>query len=119
MAIADTFLAQIRERFAPYGPITTRKMFGGAAVYSNGLLFAIADDGMLFLKVSDTTRPAFAALDLEPFSYPNGETVTVSKNYFRAPEDVWTDDSVLNEWADRALVAARELEAAKPPKKRK
>ncbi|MGT2491569.1 TfoX/Sxy family protein [Cupriavidus basilensis] len=44
---------------ARIGPITSRRMFGGHALYYDGLVFALVLGGRCFLKVDDRTRARF------------------------------------------------------------
>jgi DNA transformation protein and related proteins len=47
----------LKALFEPFGFITVKRMFGGAAAYADGFCFAIEADGEVFLK----TDAAFAA----------------------------------------------------------
>jgi DNA transformation protein len=37
----------VREQFAALGQLEIKRMFGGAAVYAHGLIFALLDDGVV------------------------------------------------------------------------
>ncbi len=50
----------IRELFAPFDAVTVKRMFGGADIWSAGLMFALAFDDAIFLKVDETGIPDFA-----------------------------------------------------------
>jgi len=50
----------IRELFAPFDAVTVKRMFGGADIWSAGLMFALAFDDAIFLKVDETSIPDFA-----------------------------------------------------------
>ena len=45
----------IRELFAPFGPVTVKRMFGGADIWADGLMFGLVFDGAIFLKVDETS----------------------------------------------------------------
>lgn len=45
------FITYLEEVFNHFGPIHTRKMFGGYGVYSRGTMFGLVADDMLYLKV--------------------------------------------------------------------
>ena len=49
----------INDLFAPFGPVTVRRMFGGAGIYREGLMFALVFDGAIFLKVDDASKGSF------------------------------------------------------------
>ncbi|MBT8416948.1 MAG: TfoX/Sxy family protein, partial [Silicimonas sp.] len=41
MAVTNEQIEMVRDLFAGVGPITTRKMFGGLGIYSEGTIFAV------------------------------------------------------------------------------
>lgn len=47
MAYDPDFGTWVEEHFAALGPLTIKRMFGGAAVYADGLVFALLDDGVV------------------------------------------------------------------------
>ena len=49
----------IRDLFAAFGPVTVRRMFGGAGVFADGLMIALISDGVIHLKADQQTIPAF------------------------------------------------------------
>jgi TfoX/Sxy family transcriptional regulator of competence genes len=59
----------IRELFVPFGPVTIRRMFGGAGIYCDGQMFALLFDGAIFLKVDETSIPDFEREGSQPFVY--------------------------------------------------
>ncbi len=59
----------IRELFAAFGPVSVRRMFGGAGVFADGIIIAIVADGVIYLKADEATVPAFEAEGLAPFTY--------------------------------------------------
>ncbi|WP_443747581.1 TfoX/Sxy family protein [Asticcacaulis solisilvae] len=65
---------------APWGEIRLKRMFGGMGVYRDGLFFALIDNGVVYFKVDDTTRPDFEAASSEPFSYPHKDGQIVAMN---------------------------------------
>lgn len=115
MAATASYLDYLKDLFSPFGEITTRRMFGGAGVYCDGMIFAIVGDDDLWLKVDDTTRAAFEEAGLYAFEVEmNGKTGTMS--YYTAPEEMYDDHDVLAHWIGLALGAARR--GYKPKKKK-
>ncbi len=49
----------ISDLFAPFGPVVARRMFGGAGLYRDGLMFALVFDGVIFLRVDAASIPDF------------------------------------------------------------
>jgi DNA transformation protein and related proteins len=100
----------IRELFAPFGPVTVRRMFGGAGIWSEGLMFALEFDGTLFLRVDETSIPDFEREGSRPFVYTRaksaGRVGRASLSYWRLPERLYDDPDELAVWAARARAIA-------------
>ncbi|GAB4524953.1 MAG: hypothetical protein Kow00133_13370 [Amphiplicatus sp.] len=119
MALSAGFLDLVRETFVSFGDIAVRRMFGGAGVYCDGLIFAIADDDAVYLKTDDETRPLFEAAGLAPFSYPSGDGTMTVMSYYAAPDEIYDDHEARARWTGLALDAARRAAAKKKPKSRR
>jgi DNA transformation protein len=120
----------ISELFAPFGPVTVKRMFGGAGIWSEGLMFALVFDGAIFLKVDSASIPDFEREGSRPFVYTRaksrGRVGRASLSYWRLPERLYDDPDELAVWANRALaiaqhkkLAPRQRGARKPSPKRK
>ena len=105
------------EWMSPLGNIATRAMFGGHTLYLDGLVFAIADDNVLYLKVDDVTRPRFEALGLKAFQ-PNPDN-PATMPYHPPPPEFFEDAGAMQEWCRAAVEAARRAQAKRAPKKTK
>jgi DNA transformation protein len=108
----------IRELFSAFGPVSVRRMFSGAGVFADGLMFGLVVRGEIFLKVDDDNRPAFEAEGSKPYVYRRGEGREVALSYWRLPERLMDDPDDLARFA-RASLAAAERAAAKKSRKRK
>ena len=110
----------IRELFAPFGPVTVKRMFGGAGIWSDGLMFGLVFDGAIFLKVDETSIPEFEREGSRPFVYTRakskGRVGRASLSYWRLPERLYDDPEELAVWAARALAIAQHKKFA--PRKR-
>lgn len=113
MAISDGFIAQVTEVLRPLGTITVRRMFGGAGVYCDGVIIALVNDDVLYLKTDDTTRPAFNAEGTGPFRYATKDGEHTLTSYWRAPERLFDDEDEMLVWAKRALGVSRAVGDAK------
>jgi DNA transformation protein len=102
----------LRELLAPLGPVTVRRMFGAAGVFADGLCFAIAIRGELYLKTDEETRAAFAAAGSAPFIYER-RGVAREMSFWRLVAEAYDDVGELKHWGGLALAAARRA-AAKP-----
>ena len=99
--------AFIHELFAPFGPVTVRRMFGGAGVWSQDLMFALVFDGALYLRVDDASIPDFEREGSRPFVYTRakspGRVGRASLSYWRLPDRLYDDPDELASWARIAL----------------
>ena len=72
----STYIDFVVEQLGPLGRIHTRAMFGGHALYCDGVVFALIANNALYLKVDDANRPQFERAGLKPFRpFENQETV--------------------------------------------
>jgi DNA transformation protein len=99
----------IHELFAPFGAVTVKPMFGGIGVYAEGLLFALAFDSTLYLRVDAASIPDFEREGSTPFVYPLAKhhVGRPSRNFWRLPERLYDDPDALADWARRALAIAQ------------
>ncbi len=84
MSVSASFKEFLIEQMAGFGPVTIRPMFGGAGVYRDGLMFALIDDEVLYLKADETSRAAFEAENLPPFVYVQKGGRKIEMSYFRS-----------------------------------
>ncbi len=99
--------------FAPFAPVSVRRMFSGHAVYRDGVVFTLAIRGEIFLKCDDETSPAFVAAGLAPFVYATRRGETTVGSYRRMPEACFDDEDELRRWAALAFAAGLRAEGAK------
>jgi len=99
--------AAVAELFAPVVAVRTRRMFGGLGIYAGEAMFALAFDGEIFLKTTDTTRPEFAAAGSEPFRYM-ARSRERELGCWRLPAAAFDDEQVLHRFTELALAAAHE-----------
>ncbi|MDJ0948280.1 MAG: TfoX/Sxy family protein [Alphaproteobacteria bacterium] len=115
MTASPGFLEHLTDMLAPLGPVSARRMFGGAGIFRDGLMFALVADDTLYFKVDDRNRAAFEAAGMPPFRYEKrGKTFEMS--YYEAPADALDDGEELLRWAEGAWDAAVRAGAAKGKK---
>ena len=107
---------ELKALFEPFGPVTVRRMFGGAGVYADGLCFAIQARGEVYIKADATTRGAFEAAGSAPFVYEMRGKPT-AMGYWRLTAEAYDDAETLRQWSRLGLEAARRAAAAKKPKR--
>jgi DNA transformation protein and related proteins len=101
----------IRELFAQFRVVTVRRMFGGAGIFAEGLMFGLVFDGAIYLKVDAASIPEFEREGCQPFVYTRaksaGRVGRHSLSYWRMPERLYDDPDELAAWADRAFAIAQ------------
>ena len=108
----------LKEVFAEFGPVYTRRMFGGHGLYFDGLMFGLITQDTLYLKADAENRHFFEAQGLEKFTYEKqGKQYSIA--YFQAPDQLYDDPQEAALWARRSWEAAVRGDAKKPPKKRR
>jgi DNA transformation protein len=108
---------EVRELFAPFGPVGVRRMFGGLGIYADGRMIALVAREELYLKADAESRPVFAAAGSGPFVYASAGR-TVELPYMRLPEAAYDDEELLVRYARLADDAARRA-PPKPPRRRR
>jgi DNA transformation protein len=128
MAVNESLVALLREQLEPLGGITFRRMFSGAGVYCDGVIFGLILRDALHFKVDDANRAAYQAEGMEPFSYEAQGRIRQIGAYWRVPERLFDEPDEMVEWARAALAAGRRaaldkagktLKPDKQPRKRR
>lgn len=105
----------ILELFSEFGAVSVRRMFGGHGVFADGMMFALEQDGELFLKADDLTIPKLAAENSEPFLYrARGREIALS--YWKLPERLYDEADAFVVFARDAYGAALRAAGNKKPK---
>jgi DNA transformation protein len=118
MSASEGFQEFLKDQLAGFGPVAIRRMFGGAGVYADGVMFGLVADDTLYLKADDETKGGFEAEGLGRYGY-GGQGKRIDLPYWRAPERLLDDPDEMVTWARIALGAARRAAAAKQPKRKK
>ena len=115
MVASDSFAEFLREQLAPLGRVATRRMFGKTGVFCDGAMFGMVTDNMLYFRVDDRNREAFAeAASMPPLNYAK-KGATIDLSFWRAPERLFDEPDELVAWARLALAAARRVAAKRKP----
>lgn len=115
MAVSPDFRDLVLDQLGALAP-QVKRMFGGAGLFRDGLMFAVLDDDRLYFKVDEASRPRFEAAGMGPFEYAEGKHAL---GYYEVPADVFEDSTQLVEWASTAIAVAVSKSAAKPKTRRK
>lgn len=114
MAKTNEFCEYVADRLAPLGTVTYRFMFGGYAIYLDGLLIAIVADDALLLRADEENRGDFEARGIGSFRPDADKPGTMP--YYQVPDDVFEDQDELLRWAERSRAATLRKEERKRAK---
>ena len=114
MARSNQFLDYVLEQLHGLEHLASRRMFGGAGLYSGEIFFGLFYKERLYFRTDDATRPEYEARGSEPFRpRPNATRML----YYTVPADVLEDGDELIKWARKAVAAAVVSHAEKANKK--
>ena len=100
------FVSHCLELLSPLGRTSSRRMFGGHALYIDGLCMALIIHDTLYLKVDDSSRPLAERAGCKPFTYDTKKGERAALGYYTAPEESMESPAEMLPWARRALAAA-------------
>ena len=112
MASSNQFLDYVREQLQGLSQLTSRRMFGGAGLYSGEVFFGLIYKDRLYFKTDDATRPEYEARGGEAFR-PRPRFTALKAAYYTVPADVLEDSDELVQWARKAVGAALASQAEK------
>ena len=106
-AAGKEFVVAVTDMLAPLGSINWTRFFGGYALKSADVQFAMAMKGTLYLRADAKLAAELAGKGSLPFAYETKRGRVSVDTYYSIPED-WLDDAdVLAGWAARSIAAAR------------
>jgi DNA transformation protein len=115
--VSSDYLQYVLEQLARLPRVTSRRMFGGIGMYSDGVFFGIIASDTVFFKVDDSTRERYVERGSEPFR-PYKDRPEVSMSYFQVPAEILEDADELVPWArDAVRAAAAKVESKRTPKR--
>lgn len=104
MALSNEEIAHALELFDGVGPLTTRKMFGGLAIYTDGTIFAILmSESTIRLKGAGDMIARFEALGMERWTYQRPGQKPSSMPYWTLPDSALDDPEEATALARDAL----------------
>jgi DNA transformation protein len=106
MAYDPDFGEWVREHFHALGRLEIKRMFGGAGIYASGVMFALLDDGVVWLKGDEALGAAFVEAGSRQFTYPTKDGRMMSMGYWSLPEPALDDPDEAVAWARRSLDVA-------------
>ena len=108
------------ELLAGMGRVEARRMFGGAGLYRDGVMFALLDDDVLYFRVDEALEADLKAAGSAPWVYSMRRDGAVREmGYWRMPESAADDPDEAVALAKRALAAALKRKTLREVKPRK
>ena len=106
----DQTIDQAKDLFAELGSVSHRKMFGGAGIYAEGVMFALVLADEIMIKATGSLAEDLEAQGSTAFVYEaKGKSSKMS--YWRLPETAFDDPEETLNLARRALLCAHEAKA--------
>jgi DNA transformation protein and related proteins len=114
----DPFGDFVSDLFAPMGDVRIKRMFGGAGVYAQSVMFALLADDVIYLKTDAALRIALEAEGGEVFAWerPSGGK-RMEMGYVSLPSAAMDDAEDASVWGRRALAVALAARKSKPAEK--
>jgi DNA transformation protein len=121
MPLSPGFPDYVQELIAGFGKIDVKRMFGGAALYRNGVGFGILDDDTFFIKADKVFGAELKSQGCKPWVYSIAKDGSVREIAYWSLPDTAADDGdeavrLVRRSFEVAKIAA-EAKAKKPKKK--
>lgn len=109
MSLAAEDIAFARDLFSALPDLSTRKMFGGLGLYSEGVIFAVMrSDGQILIKAQQGPfADHMASIGAEIWSYPRKNGTQSAMPYWTLPDSALDDPEEARDLARQALNALR------------
>lgn len=104
MAVSNDYLDYVTEQLSEFGSIAIRKMFGGAGLYFDGLIFGlVTGSDKFYLKADDSNRTDYESRGMTAFG---ATEKSKGMPYYEVPVEVLEDRTELAAWATKAFEVA-------------
>ncbi|TGE37346.1 TfoX family protein [Desulfosporosinus fructosivorans] len=115
MAVDEGFKDYVVDQLGMLGVVTVKKMFGGAGIYYDSLIFGLLGDDVLYFRVDDSNKSDYVRAGMEPFQPFDDKPLVMP--YYEVPVDILENRELLADWAMKSLSASRNKNIK--PKKQK
>ena len=119
MSFSREFGEHILDMLEPLGPLTLKRMFGGACINYGDATFALMFDDRIYFRVDAENIERFLQAGAEPFSYMKKGKEVVVGSYYQVPDDALDDAGEMLDWARDALDAGLKVARVKKTKEKK
>ena len=115
MAVDEGYKDYVVDQLGKLCFVTVKKMFGGAGIYYDGLIFGLLGDDVLYFKVDDSNKSDYVRAGMEPFQPFDDKPLVMP--YYQVPIDVLENREMLADWAMKSLSTSRN-KSIKPKKQK-
>jgi DNA transformation protein len=120
MPLSPGFPDYVQELIADFGKVDVKRMFGGAALYRNGVGFGILDDDTFFIKADKVFGAELKAQGCKPWVYSIAKDGSVRDiAYWSLPDTAADDGDEAVRLVRRSFEVARSAAEAKARKPKK
>ena len=112
MTTTPDFIAFVIEQLGGLGLARAKRMFGGAGVYCDGVMFALIANDTLYFKADSANQGDFEAEGMPPFTYATKDGRSAVMSYWKVPERLFDDHEDMLRFAREALAAAQRASAS-------
>jgi DNA transformation protein and related proteins len=120
MPLSPGFPDYVQELIAGFGKVDVKRMFGGAALYRNGVGFGILDDDVFFIKADKAFGAELKSQGCQPWVYSVAKDGSVRDiAYWSLPDTAADDSDEAVRLVRRSFEVAKAAAEAKAKKPRK
>ena len=105
MAFGESYKEYVVDQLGNLGYVTVKKMFGGAGIYYDGLIFGLLGDDVLYFKVDDSNKSDYVRAGMEPFQPFDDKPMVMP--YYEVPVNILENRVLLANWAMKSLSTSR------------
>jgi DNA transformation protein len=115
MAVSAEFLEYVLDQLELLGGVTSRRLFGGAALYQHGLIFGLVSGDAVYFRTDGSNQADYEAAGSERFDPMPDRPAKFG--YFSVPPDVLEQPDELAGWARKALAASASRVSVRRPRR--
>lgn len=119
MAVSEEYREYVRDLFSGFADVSIRRMFGGAGIFRDGLMFGLIIDDQIYLKADDHNRPDYESLGQAPLGFERKDGRFMAMSYYVIPDALYDDTDEFTVWAGNAFAAAQRAARKKSTRRRK
>lgn len=103
MSLSNTYLEYAIVSLSRVAKVTYRRIFNGAAVYHQGVQFALIVNDHLYFRADDCSRPLYQQQSMASLQ-PRG--VSLQSDFYQLPDSLLSDPDELRHWVRIAVEAS-------------